>query len=58
MNAKGFLFLGRGVNFPIALEANGSAFIRFFNLLNDIHKEHPDGDEYGLILTGGLEIDW
>ena len=45
-------------NFPIASGTTGSAFIRFFNLLNDKHKEHPNGDEYGLILTSGIEIDW
>ena len=45
-------------NFPIASGATGSTFIRSFNLLNDKHKEHPNGDEYGLILTGGIEIDW
>lgn len=36
----------------------GQAFVRFFNLLNDKHREHPQGDEYGLIITGGLQFDW
>ncbi len=42
----------------IAWRATGQAFIRFFNLLNDKHREHPQGDEYGLIMTAGLQFDW
>jgi len=44
--------------FPVASGTTGQAFIRFFNLLDDKHREHPQGDEYGLILTGGLQLDW
>ena len=45
-------------DFPIASGTSGQAFVRFFNLLNDVHREHPQGDAYGLILTGGLQIGW
>ena len=45
-------------NFDVAWGATGQAFIRFFNLLNDKHREHPQGDEYGLIMTAGLQFDW
>jgi outer membrane receptor protein involved in Fe transport len=34
----------------------GSAFVRAFNLLDHDHREHPEGQEYGLILTGGVEL--
>jgi len=44
--------------FPVALRTDGQVFIRFFNLLDDDHREHPQGDAYGLILTGGLQLDW
>jgi outer membrane receptor for ferrienterochelin and colicin/pimeloyl-ACP methyl ester carboxylesterase len=44
--------------FPIIGGAEGQAFVRFFNLLDDEHKEHPQGDSYGIIITGGLQIDW
>ena len=44
--------------FPVARGTTGQAFIRFFNLLDDDHQEHPNGDAYGLILTFGLEFRW
>jgi outer membrane receptor protein involved in Fe transport len=44
--------------FPVASGTTGQAFVRFFNLLNDKHREHPQGDAYGLIFTAGLQIDW
>jgi iron complex outermembrane receptor protein len=44
--------------FPWAGGSRGQVFLRFFNLLDDEHKEHPNGDTYGLILTGGLQIEW
>ena len=44
--------------FPVARGTTGEAFIRFFNLLDDDHREHPNGDAYGLILTFGLEFSW
>ncbi len=36
----------------------GRAFLQAFNLLDHDHREHPQGDSYGLILSGGLEIAW
>ena len=43
---------------PLAGRSTGQVFIRFFNLLNDKHREHPEGDAYGLIFTGGFQFDW
>ena len=45
-------------SFLLAGGTKAQAFIRFFNLLDDEHKEHPNGDSYGLILTGGVGFDW
>jgi outer membrane receptor protein involved in Fe transport len=44
--------------FPVASGSTGQVFVRFFNLLDDDHREHPQGDEYGLIFTAGLQFDW
>jgi len=44
--------------FRVAKGSHGQVFVRFFNLLDDNHREHPQGDAYGLILTGGLQFDW
>ena len=38
--------------------ADGKAFVQAFNLLDHKHREHPEGQSYGLILTGGVEIAW
>jgi len=44
--------------FPVSDRATGQAFLRFFNVLDDVHREHPQGDDYGLIISGGLQLDW
>lgn len=36
--------------------ATCSVFVNAFNLLDKDHKEHPSGDHYGLILTGGFSV--
>lgn len=38
------------------METQGNVFLQAFNLLDHDHREHPEGDGYGLILMGGLEI--
>lgn len=38
--------------------AKGKVFLQGFNLLDRVHREHPDGQEYGLIGSVGVEIDW
>ncbi|MEN8152208.1 MAG: hypothetical protein ABFS86_20490 [Planctomycetota bacterium] len=42
----------------LALTAGCRAFLRFWNLFDDAHREHPDGDEIGQVLTAGLQFDW
>ena len=39
-------------------KANGRVFLQGFNLLDRIHREHPQGDEYGLIAMAGVEVAW
>jgi iron complex outermembrane receptor protein len=34
------------------------AFIQAFNLLDRDHREHPEGDSYGLLLLAGFESHW
>jgi outer membrane receptor for ferrienterochelin and colicin len=44
--------------FSLALRSDGLVFVRVFNLLDDDHREHPKGDSYGMIFTGGIQFDW
>jgi iron complex outermembrane receptor protein len=45
--------------YPIKLgKADGRVFAQGFNLLDNVHKEHPNGDAYGLIAMAGFEIAW
>ncbi len=34
------------------------AFVQAFNLLDDDHREQPQGDPYGLLLMAGIEAAW
>ncbi len=36
----------------------GKVFLRVTNLLDDLHREHPEGDAYGMILSCGFQVDW
>jgi iron complex outermembrane receptor protein len=36
----------------------GRLFVRGFNLLDHDHREHPQGDSYGIIVMGGLDARW
>jgi len=38
--------------------AEGNVFLQGFNLLDNVHKEHPQGDAYGLLALAGVEIAW
>ncbi len=38
--------------------ARATAFLEAFNMLDHDHREHPEGDSYGLLLSGGLEVRW
>jgi outer membrane receptor protein involved in Fe transport len=55
-----YVLVNGSVSYEFLVEGGtkGQAFVRFFNLLNDKHREHPQGDEYGLIMTAGLQFDW
>ncbi len=39
-------------------KAEGRVFLQGFNLLDNVHREHPQGDEYGLLGLAGVEIAW
>jgi len=39
-------------------KAEGRVFLQGFNLLSNDHKEHPQGDSYGLLALAGVEIAW
>jgi outer membrane receptor for Fe3+-dicitrate len=34
------------------------AFAQAFNLLDHDHREHPEGDLYGLLASAGVEVQW
>lgn len=42
----------------VGAKSEARAFVQAFNLLDHDHHEHLQGDSYGLILTGGLELQW
>lgn len=35
-----------------------TAYVQAFNMLDDDHRQHPQGDKYGAIFLGGLEAAW
>ncbi len=39
-------------------DGRSHVFLQAFNLLDHDHREHPEGDSYGLILMGGVELVW
>jgi iron complex outermembrane receptor protein len=39
-------------------ESEGRLFIEAFNLADNDHREHPDGQRYGLILQAGFSLVW
>ncbi len=39
-------------------ESRGRLFVEGFNLLNRVHRETPDGDEYGILLSAGVSVRW
>lgn len=41
-----------------ARKTQAEAFVRVFNLLDNRHREHPQGDKYGIIALAGVQIDW
>jgi outer membrane receptor protein involved in Fe transport len=54
-----YTLLNLRIWYPFKLgSADGRVFLQGFNLLDHVHKEHPDGDAYGLIGSVGLELAW
>jgi outer membrane receptor for ferrienterochelin and colicin len=54
-----YTLLNLKVWYPFKLgSAEGKVFLQGFNLLDNVHKEHPDGDAYGLIGSAGVELAW
>ncbi len=41
--------------FPLGTQS-GSVFVRGFNILDNVHREHPEGDAYGILFTGGVSV--
>lgn len=39
-------------------DTKGTVFLQAFNMLDHDHREHPQGDRYGVIVTGGFELAW
>ena len=39
-------------------KAEGKVFLQGFNLLDNVHREHPQGEEYGLLALAGVELAW
>lgn len=57
--ADAYTLLNGSVSYAFPLgKAQSTLFVKAFNLLDNDHKEHPEGAEYGLILQGGFAIDW
>jgi iron complex outermembrane receptor protein len=45
--------------YPIRLgNADGRIFLQGFNLLDNVHREYPEAQEYGLLALAGVEIAW
>ncbi len=39
-------------------DTKGTVFLQAFNVFDHDHREHPEGDSYGAIVTGGFELTW
>ena len=39
-------------------KVTGTLFVQAFNLLDHDHREHPSGDEYGILFSAGAELSW
>jgi len=54
-----YALLNGKVWYPFKLgSADGKVFAQGFNMTNHIHREHPDGQEYGAIALAGVELFW
>lgn len=39
-------------------DTKGTVYLQAFNMLDHVHREHPQGDPYGAIVTMGFELIW
>ena len=54
-----YTLLNGSVWYPFKIgSAEGRVFVQGLNLLDHRHKEHPDGQTYGLLGVAGVEIAW
>ena len=57
--APGYALLNARVSYSFSLDAaKGTVFIQGLNILDHDHKEHPQGDSYGAIVTAGVDLSW
>jgi iron complex outermembrane receptor protein len=55
----GYLLLNARLSHGFQWEkVRGSLFVQAFNALDHDHREHPSGDEYGLLFSAGAELTW
>jgi iron complex outermembrane receptor protein len=54
-----YVLLNAKIWYPIRLgSADGRVFLQGFNLLDNVHREYPGTQEYGLLALAGVEIAW
>jgi iron complex outermembrane receptor protein len=54
-----YTLLNAKIWYPIKLgNADGRIFLQGFNLLDNVHREYPEAQEYGLLALAGVEIAW
>jgi outer membrane receptor protein involved in Fe transport len=57
--ADAYALLNARVSWSFSLaKARGSLFVQGLNILDHDHREHPEGDSYGAILSGGVDLAW
>jgi iron complex outermembrane receptor protein len=58
-SVEDYLLLNARVAYRVSgLLKDAQVFVQAFNLLDHDHREQPQGDPYGLLLMGGVEIAW
>ncbi len=52
-----YTLLSGRISFPVG-GTHSRVFLEAFNLLDNDHLEHPEGQSYGLILQFGFSASW
>jgi iron complex outermembrane receptor protein len=52
-----YVLVNGQVSFPLG-DGPNRVFLQGFNLLDDKHREHPEAQEYGVILMAGVTLTW